>query len=167
MSTAVQLTSPRTNENRRTALRRSLRLKAVLADCDVEIVIHDISATGMLIQTAHELAPGETLTLDLPERGLTAASVAWSSGSFYGCEFELSLPSAAVSAAVLRSEPLERTPAIASGADLSALQRLVAEAAAEDPVVADDRYSLRTRGLVILGLSACSWAALGWLVALS
>jgi hypothetical protein len=109
MSTAVQLTSPRTNENRRTALRRSLRLKAVLADCDVEIVIHDISATGMLIQTAHELAPGETLTLDLPERGSTAATVAWNSGSYYGCEFELSLPAAAVSAAVLRGEPLGRT----------------------------------------------------------
>jgi hypothetical protein len=167
MSTAVQLTSPRTNENRRTALRRSLRLKAVLADCDVEIVIHDISATGMLIQTAHELAPGETLTLDLPERGSTAATVAWNSGSYYGCEFELSLPAAAVSAAVLRGEPLGRTFGSASGADLSALQRLVAEAAAEEPAVADDRYPLRTRGLVILGFSACSWAALGWLLTLS
>lgn len=163
MSIAALVTPPSDAENRRYSARRSLRLDSVLSETGVEIVIHDISATGMLIETSQELATGETLIIDLPERGETPATVAWNSGRYFGCQFELSLPAATVSAALLRSSPLETFAPSGSGPGHSVLTSLTAEA---DGAVADDRYSLRTRGLVIVGLCGLSWALLGWAISL-
>lgn len=168
MPSIVQASAPRTTENRRYASRRSLNLKSALSDSGVEIVIHDISPTGMLIETSQKLAAGETLVLDLPELGQTSATVAWSSGNFFGCQFELSIPAAAVSAALLRSSPLEPVPVSGSG-DAAMLGRLAVEAVQEEEAeeaVEDDRYSLRTRGVVIVSLCVSGWALIGWTASL-
>lgn len=163
MSTAVQTALPLGSENRRYASRRALRLGATLADRGVEVVIHDLSPTGLLLETTEPLASGETLFVDLPERGPTAASVAWHSGRFYGCEFELSIPAAAVSAALLRA------PAKVAGGDesfdITRLQELAAQIETSEPV--DDRYSLRTRGTVLVALLVASWGAICWTVSLA
>ncbi|WP_152569519.1 MULTISPECIES: PilZ domain-containing protein [Sphingomonas] len=164
MSTAVQTALPLGNENRRYASRRALRLGATLADRGVEVTIHDLSPTGLLIETAERLAPGETLFVDLPERGPTAASVAWHSGRFYGCEFELSIPAAAVSAALLRS-PAAKPAATDDGFDITRLQELAAQVEAYAPE--DDRYALRTRGTVLIALMVVSWSAILWTVSLA
>lgn len=148
-------------DNRRYSTRRSLRLASVLSDSGVEIVVHDISATGMLIETSQELSTGETLIIDLPERGETPATVAWNSGQYFGCEFELSIPSATLSAALLRSSPLETNAPVGMGPDLDTLKSLVSEAVEEDAPVEEDWYSLRTRGLVIVGLCGLGWALVG------
>lgn len=166
MSITALVTPPPVAENRRYSFRRSLRLGSVLSDSGVEIVIHDISATGMLIETSQELSTGETLIIDLPERGETPATVAWNSGQYFGCQFELSIPAATVSAALLRSAPLGAIAPIGRGPDLSMLNSPVAEAVEEDVRVKDDRYSLRTRGLVIVGLCGLSWALVGWVISL-
>ena len=167
MSIAAALATPPTvAENRRYSARRSLRLGSVLSDSGVEIVIHDISATGMLIETSQELTTGETLVINLPDRGATPATVAWCSGQYFGCEFELSIPVATLSAALLRSSPLDSKAPIQSGPDLSMLNRLVSETVKENAPVKDDRYSLRTRGLVILGLCGLSWGLVGWVISL-
>lgn len=163
MSTAVQTALPLQSDNRRYASRRALRLGATLSDRGVEVLIHDLSPTGLLIETAQSLTKGETLFVDLPERGPTAASVAWSSGRFYGCAFELSIPAAAVSAALLRSPALK--PGAESGLDITQLQALAAEVEAAPAI--DDRYSLRTRGLVLVSLLAVSWGAIGWVASLA
>jgi hypothetical protein len=142
----------------------------VLSESGVEIVIHDISATGLLIETSQELSTGETLIIDLPERGETPATVAWGSGQFFGCQFELSIPAANVSAALLRSTPIETTVPLApigSGPDLSVPNSLVGEPVEEDASVKDDRYSLRARGLVIVGLCGLSWTLVGWVISLT
>jgi hypothetical protein len=154
---------PLQSDNRRYASRRALRLGATLSDRGVEVLIHDLSPTGLLIETGQSLTKGETLFVDLPERGPTAASVAWSSGRFYGCAFELSIPAAAVSAALLRSPALK--PGAESGLDITQLQALAAEVEAAPAI--DDRYSLRTRGLVLVSLLAVSWGAIGWVASLA
>jgi len=161
---AALVTPPPVAKNRRYSFRRSLRLGSVLSDSGVEIVIHDISATGMLIETSQELSAGETLIIDLPAHGETQATVAWNSGQYFGCQFELSIPVATVSAALLRSPPLETIASIGSGPDLSMLNSLLAEAVEEDASLEDDRYSLQTRGLVIVGLCTLSWAFFGGLI---
>jgi hypothetical protein len=159
MSIAVKATPDQLSGNRRYVPRRTLRLDAVLSDSGAEIVIHDISATGLLIETSQELSSGETLVIDLPEHGAKAATVAWSSGRFFGCQFELSIPVAAVSAALLRSPVLDVRPDAACTPMNSA--EVYSEKEAE-PLPEDDRASLRTRGLVLVGLTGLSWAFVGW-----
>lgn len=126
----------------------------------MEVVIHDLSPTGMLLETSHDLCNGETLFVDLPERGPTAASVVWSSGHFHGCEFEQSIPTATISAALLRSPAAAPSDTAEPSFDINDLKTLAAAIEAEEPV--DDRYSLRTRGLVFGGLLVVSWGAIGW-----
>jgi len=160
MSTAVHAISPQESANRRYTSRRALRLKSAVSDRGIDVVIHDLSPTGLLIETGQELCSGETLFVDLPDRGPTAASVVWTSGNFHGCAFEQSIPTAAVSAALLRSPAV--TPS-ENGFDITRLRELAADIEAADPI--DDRYSLRTRGLVFGGLLMISWGAIGWAIA--
>jgi hypothetical protein len=150
-------------ENRRYSSRRSLHLNAVLTDTGTEMIIHDISATGMLIETAQHLSAGQIIVFDLPERGQTAATVTWSSGHYFGCQFELSITSATVSAALLRSQPGVTPVGRESGWEAEVLSNLLAKSAHEglsadgDLEIVDDRYSLRTRFLLIVGISVAGW----------
>lgn len=91
--------------DRRSAERRKLRLDSTLEATGEEVAIHDISTTGMLIETAAELAPFAALEIDLPHNGLTRALIVWSSGLYYGCVFSEPISRATVSAALLRSAP--------------------------------------------------------------
>lgn len=68
-----------------------------------DVVVHNISSTGLLIECAAELAPGETIEIQLPQNGGTAATVVWASGKLFGCEFDQPLSDAALSAAQLQS----------------------------------------------------------------
>lgn len=68
-----------------------------------DVLIHNISPTGLLIECAVDLASGESLQIDLPELGPTAAAIVWASGRLFGCEFVQPIPDAAISAALLRS----------------------------------------------------------------
>ena len=89
----------------RYAKRRKLSLVAKGATAAQEfatVVIHDLSETGALIETKVELSPGEPLEIDIQEAGIAGATVVWSSGQFFGCQFEQRLTKAAVSAAILR-----------------------------------------------------------------
>lgn len=163
MSTAVQALSPLESENRRYTSRRTLRLKSAVSDSGIEVLIHDLSLTGMLVETQQDLGSGETIFVDLPERGPTSASVVWSSGHFHGCVFEQSIAAATVSAALLRSPAEIPNESADKGFDITRLQALAAAIEAED--VIDDRYSLRTRGLVLGGLLLAAWAVIGAAVA--
>jgi len=92
--------------NRRAATRRIVRLKsqgAIAPNLATDVVVHDLSRTGLLIETTADIAPGERLEVDLPEAGLTEAIVVWSSGCFFGCEFRQPISAAALSSALLRS----------------------------------------------------------------
>ena len=93
----------------RAAVRRTLRLQvgARLSGGATEAEIHNLSEKGLLVETAVKLATGEILHLDLKKAGVIEATVVWSRGRLFGCEFNAALPKRIVSAALLRS-PNER-----------------------------------------------------------
>ena len=158
MSGPVHLEPSQHLGSRRYAARRSLKLGSVLSESGEEIVIHDLSLTGLLIETSGELSNGDTLLVEIPERGPTPATVVWSSGRYFGCEFQLSIPAAAVSAALLQSPVLEH-------ANQAKIEQdeilLLADENDAQPFPQDDRYSFRTRMSVLLALVSCSWAIVG------
>lgn len=86
--------------------RRELRLEASGATTSGEVttvLIHNISATGLLLEARAGLTVGEQIGLDLPHAGETTVKVVWASGALFGCEFAEPLSPAALSAAQLRS----------------------------------------------------------------
>lgn len=87
--------------------RRMLRLEAqgVTASGDAApVLVHNISANGLLLESEVALAAGERIDIDLPHAGPTPARVIWASGSFFGCQFDALISTAALSAAQLRSD---------------------------------------------------------------
>lgn len=71
----------------------------------LDAVIHNISSTGLLIETVSEVEEGRQLEVELPETGKVKATVVWRSGLLHGCEFESELNAAALAAAQLQSMP--------------------------------------------------------------
>lgn len=67
------------------------------------ILIHNISADGLLIQCDLPLERDEAIDVLLPHAGSRRASVVWSSGRLFGCRFETPIDKATLSAAILRS----------------------------------------------------------------
>lgn len=92
-------------ENLRGADRRGLRLHAPgsYGANAIDVLIHNLSLTGFMVESTSDLAVGESITIDLPEAGTTAATVMWKDGAMHGCEFERPVSLGAVSAAMLRS----------------------------------------------------------------
>jgi transcriptional regulator with XRE-family HTH domain len=117
--------------------RRQLQLEArgALASGDASsVVIHDISATGLLIESPVVLAIDERIGVELPHAGATWAKVVWLSGKLFGCQFETPISAAALSAALLRSavgqpvdiaphRPVEASPDASFGARLERLRK--------------------------------------------
>ncbi len=97
------------SDSQRAAPRRALRLETSGARASAEgveggtnVTIHNISAAGLLLETALALEEGERLTLDLPEAGAVTAEVVWRSERLYGCAFEQAISPAALAAAQLQ-----------------------------------------------------------------
>ncbi|MGI8610771.1 MAG: PilZ domain-containing protein [Sphingomicrobium sp.] len=102
----AQLEPSDSTANRRSAARRTLRLQALgatAAQSAAQVTIHDLSLTGLLIETSADLAAGERIDVEVPEAGQTEAKVVWSSGRFFGCRFKRPIPPAALSSAILQS----------------------------------------------------------------
>jgi transcriptional regulator with XRE-family HTH domain len=87
--------------------RRMLRLEArgLTASGDsARVLVHNISASGLLLESDATLAQDERIDVDLPQVGTMSARVIWASGTYYGCQFDAAISSAVLSAAQLRSE---------------------------------------------------------------
>ena len=69
-----------------------------------QVTVHNISATGLLIETDTELAEGDRFAVDLPETGEQTAQVVWASAPMYGCRFGSPVGAATLSAAQLRGD---------------------------------------------------------------
>jgi hypothetical protein len=104
--------------SRRTADRRKLHLptEGVTTSGTSEVLILNVSKTGLLLETSGDLSEGETIELDFPEATGVRAVVKWSSGSLFGCKFQKPLTRAALSAALLRAsfDPPKAEPAYVS-----------------------------------------------------
>jgi transcriptional regulator with XRE-family HTH domain len=114
------------------AERKVLRLDTIGVSASAgsgAVTIHNISATGLLLESDAELQQGETIGIDLPLADNCQASVVWRSGSFYGCQFAEPLSQAALSAAELRGQaPARASGQHARGASFGArLQRMRTE----------------------------------------
>lgn len=102
------------------------------------VAIHNVSATGLLLETTVGLSPAERIEVDLPHAGITVAQVVWSDAPFHGCRFDAPLSSATVSALELRAHPLP-VPADTQEEEAFAarLQRLRKERALTLAAIAD------------------------------
>ena len=140
---------------RRTATRRKLHLptQGVVRLGAADVLILNMSRTGLLLETAGLLAEGETIELDIPEAVRVRAIVKWSSGDLFGCQFIRPISSATVSAALLRApyalpEPKALVPA-------PAVRPLANRAPVEN--VPEGELSLAARMRWIIGLAILSW----------
>lgn len=145
--------------DQRTGTRRKLRLEALgstSADKSTKVLVHDLSQTGILIQTEAELAEGEAIQVELPDGEARDANVVWASDGLFGCEFERPISQAVMSAALLKApvyRPMlqdEDEPRTWTHSD--SFERLADQEAG--------RFSLRTRVAVIVGLGLLSWTPL-------
>ena len=156
---AVATLQPVKNRNRRAASRRTLHLDISLGATGETVTIHDLSTTGVLVETAAEFAEFDELAVELPEVGTTRARVVWSSGRFFGCQFHDVLPTSAVSAAILRGsfELRPPTPALHTTAQSNLDEEDEASGYSDD-----DRLPFAVRLRVILGTSIGLWALILW-----
>ncbi|MFC0204104.1 helix-turn-helix domain-containing protein [Novosphingobium soli] len=68
-----------------------------------QVIVHNFSETGVLLESRVALEIGEAIELDLPDAPQVRSRVVWASGSLYGCAFEMAIPAATLRAAELRS----------------------------------------------------------------
>jgi transcriptional regulator with XRE-family HTH domain len=93
------------NEKQQRASRVSLLLE-VAGSTDrehVPVTVHNMSETGILIETQSVLAVGQKITIELPQADAVSALVVWQSAPLFGCRFDQPLSRAALSAAQLRN----------------------------------------------------------------
>lgn len=92
--------------DKRVDARRKLSLVAQgvhETGAEIEVLIHNISETGLLIESDILLAVEERIEIELPHAGAIWAKVIWASARLFGCEFETRVSPATLSAAQLRS----------------------------------------------------------------
>lgn len=154
----------RTANDGRTMPRRKLHLEVegAASESSGTVLIHNLSETGLLIETPIELTTGELIDVAVPHAGPTPARVIWCENQHFGCQFESPISKASVSAALLRA-PFD---ALSAPAPRSAA---VTEAAAADALVLSEphveRYPLRTRVLIMVGLALAAWGVVAALSA--
>jgi len=92
----------------RKAERRALFLEVsgvLPGGLEANVLVHNISTTGLLMETEVALGENEKLMLDLPEAGAVRATIVWHSGFLFGCAFEQALDPKAMAAVELRADP--------------------------------------------------------------
>lgn len=154
MAITGTITSEEQGPGHRSADRLLLQLntRGVTADGHAAtVLIHNLSATGLLVETQLDLPLGRKLSVELPEVGEVSASVVWRGDRLAGCRFDEPISQAVLSAAQLRN-PIQH------GLDLN-------ELAASAPFGERLRFYRQRRGLsrtrlaTLTGLSAPTlWA---------
>jgi hypothetical protein len=123
----VVRTGGRQTEARRAARRSTHSASTIRTDSSgpIDVLVLDISATGVRIVTAADLKIGQEISLGLAGAGVTRAYVARRDGDQYGCTFEARIDDEA-SARAFSATPVLRLgrPGTAAGqADLRELYR--------------------------------------------
>jgi hypothetical protein len=149
----AHLESSGVQSDRRASERHFLKLRvpgSTASEAGVVVLIHDLSRTGLLIETSASLAVGANLEIDLPETGLRQAQVVWNSGHYFGCQFREPISRGGLSAALLKN-PAQTPPSDAAYDELW-----------ED----EEKFPPRIRAAIIIGLALASWAVVLALFAL-
>jgi hypothetical protein len=125
MSLHAQLDIEPEAGERRASKRRKLRLHAEgvhASTSQTEVIIHDLSEDGLLVESPIALSEGELLEVVIPEAGTVQAEVAWSSERFFGCRFSHPISTAAVSAALLRSPSEDKAASNGAGVEKALIE---------------------------------------------
>lgn len=150
MPIVAQLDSRKRTGTLRGAPRRKLRLEVAGSSAsagETRVLVHNLSTTGLLLETSAPLSVGEPIQVVLPEAGASSARVVWASEDMYGCQFDKPITVAAVSAAQLQS-PHEQDPATINVGALSG-----GEAAAGESLGARLKRLRKQRGFTMEGLA--------------
>lgn len=152
----------RSHQDGRGARRRKLSLESqgtTSSGIATDVLIHNLSTTGLLMETSVNLSIGEVLSVELPHAGATLAVVMWNSGDLFGCEFVAPVPNAAISASLLRNPIEAPSAAPATGTQLLPEDSGRVENDADAYVETGHRTQLpiRTRALIIVGSSLVAW----------
>lgn len=141
------------NATSRRTTRRKLRLEAQgsTPSDSADVLILNISTTGLLLETTADLCLGETIELDLPEAAGTRAVIKWSSGQLFGCQFREPVTVATVSGALLRAPSRSVNLETIFSPETSDLNGHVEEANSEA------KLPLPVRLRWIVGLMLLSW----------
>jgi PilZ domain len=110
--------------DRRRSPRRALRLGVGQGEDGEPVTIHDLSLSGALLETSTPMLVGAAFEFELAQTGWVEARIVWSSGEYYGCQFDLPISPSALSAALLQSAP---TGAAAAQDPVAELHELNAE----------------------------------------
>lgn len=96
---------PESSESPRPPRRRLLleASGALSSGTPAAVLIHNVSATGLLLETGTPLTEGERIDIDLPDVGATPATIVWSDAKFHGGHFDTELSVGVLSALELRS----------------------------------------------------------------
>jgi transcriptional regulator with XRE-family HTH domain len=106
MAIEAQLEEPAEAAGTPRESRRKLRLEAhgALASGEAtKVLVHNVSMTGLLLESAVPLAIDERIAVELPQAGPSWAKVVWTSGNLFGCQFETPISAATLSASQLQS----------------------------------------------------------------
>ncbi len=105
--------------------RLNLKVSSALPSGDAAaVLIHNVSATGLLLETETALSEGERIEIDLPDLGLTPATIVWSDAKFHGGHFDDPLSVGVLSALELRSVSAPPAPSQPQESLASRLHRL-------------------------------------------
>jgi hypothetical protein len=148
MVLSAQLENSGREIDRRTSDRRVLKLRvpgSTASGSGVPVLIHDMSVSGLLIQTEAGIDVGTMLDIQLPEVGRQSATVVWNRDQFFGCEFQSPLSKAGLSAALLKSHAQE---------DHTGAETFEGAYPGET-----DKLPRNLRLTIIIALAIASWAA--------
>lgn len=104
----ASISDPLSKIDRRRSRRRVIRFGLDISEVKDgnQLLIWDVSETGMQIQTLAKLGIGERLNVELPEAGSVEVEVRWRSKDRYGARFNAPISQAAISAIQLASPPI-------------------------------------------------------------
>jgi transcriptional regulator with XRE-family HTH domain len=110
MATPAAIEERGASHTRRGSARVRLNLNVTATSAGGEetpALVHDLSSSGLLIETAAKLSLGNKLVVALPEADDVEATIVWQSEALFGCRFDKPLGQAALGAAQLRN-PIPR-----------------------------------------------------------
>lgn len=121
------------------------------------VIVHDISDTGLLIETDSKLKVGEMIEVNLPQAGLMEAEIVWIGGEIYGCRFTRAITPAAISAARLGG----RFSVKPSDNILEACAVAEPYSHTQNSMALASQLSLGAKLWIIIGLASSLWIMIG------
>lgn len=130
----------------------------------IEAEITNLSATGFLADFPEGVEAPSLLDVELPHAGSRTAQIVWRGGSMAGCSFTRPLAKSEISAVHLKSEPRQMQPKPAEvAAHVDWADPIWDTSSEAEP---SEKWSLRSRVLVICGVAVLPWLSIAGAAAL-